>query len=596
MIDRGADDLESTTRAMRDRLAHRGPDGAGLRVWPDHGVGLGHRRLAIIDPSSAGEQPLSNEDGTVWVTFNGEICNFRSLRAELERLGHIFRSQTDTEVIVHAYEEWGDAHVHRLRGFFAYVLYDRRPRPERSPDACRVLLVRDRLGVKPLYYSVNGARVAFGSEIKALLAHPGVTRRVDRSALFDYFTYSCVPAPKTAYADIRQLLPGHLLTIEAGGCVSSQYWDAPGGARTSREIGDVDDEVRAGLEEAVALYMVSDVGVGSLLSGGIDSSTLTALMAGIQPGLPAFSLGFDDPKRNETPHAAMVADHLGAPHHITRVDASMVPELPARMLDIYDEPFADGSAVPAWMLAGAVRRHVKVVLSGDGGDEVFGGYNRYWSWLGVHQARRPRSWRRLPGWLLRQAKRPDPFRDYARHLELFSPEEKRARLAPEWAREFDGYDDYWNYRQHWRMDLEPATRLQYLDLKTYLPDDILTKVDRASMAESLEVRPPLLDHELVERLLSLPAAVRTPHGQGKFLLKRAARGLLPDAILQRPKQGFSAPWTAWITTNEAWATRELEPSSPGLFRTNLATEPSMPRYGEKVWAALLADRWLRSRT
>jgi asparagine synthetase B (glutamine-hydrolysing) len=226
---------------------------------------------------------------------------------------------------------------------------------------------------------------------------------------------------------------------------------------------------------------------------------------------------------------------------------------------------------------------------------VFGGYNRYSSWLGAHSTA-PRSWRGLAGWMTRKTGHPDSqFLAYARHLELFSPAEKRERLAPEWMREFEGYDDYWSYRQHWRSDLEPATRLQYLDLKTYLPDDILTKVDRASMAASLEVRPPLLDHELVELLLALPADVRTPEGQPKFLLKLAAKHLLPGEIVHRPKRGFSAPWTAWMAANADWAKHELSASTPQLFRTNLAADPTMPRYGEKVWAAMLADQWLRRR-
>lgn len=601
IVDRDAGDLEPVTIAMRDRLAHRGPDGSGLRVWADHGVSLGHRRLAIIDLSAAGANPMSNEDGTVWVVFNGEICNFRTLRRELERLGHVFRSVSDTEVIVHAYEQWGDAHVQRLRGFFAYALYDRRSPAGRRDAAAshRVVLVRDRLGVKPLCYHLNDRQLVFGSEIKAVLAHPDVDRAVDRSALFDYFTYSCIPAPKTAYRGIRKLLPGHMLTMENGTCAIAQYWDVPTGRSSARhDEGEVVEEVRRSIADAVDAYMTSDVPIGSLLSGGIDSSYVTALMAAAAPGLETFSMGFDTPGRDERPFAAMVAERFGTRHHAVQIDGTLVPDLPARMLDIYDEPYADGSAVPTWRLAAAASQHVKVVLSGDGGDEVFGGYNRYAGWLSAHAPpAAPRSLRGVARSVISRLSGSDRARDsflaYARLLELFSPEEKRARLSLEWAREFDGYDDYWNYRQHWRMDLEPATRLQYLDLKTYLPDDILTKVDRAAMAHSLEVRPPLLDHQLVETVLTLPAGVRNPQGQAKFLLKRAGQGLLPDAILNRRKQGFSAPWTAWITAHQAWAAHALGAAPSGMFRDNLAANPGLSRYGEKVWAALIAEQWMR---
>ena len=359
--------------------------------------------------------------------------------------------------------------------------------------------------------------------------------------------------------------------------------------------------VRAAIGEAVELYMEGDVPIGALLSGGVDSSLVTALMAREGRRVPTFSMGFGMPGRDETGFAAIVAESLGTEHHAVRIGADILPGLPARIVEMYDEPFADGSAVPTWKVAAAARERVTVALSGDGGDEVFGGYNRYWGWLRTFgPAPAARTWRQLLGqWLRASADRPraDPLVGYAQLMELFSPEEKRASLSPDWAREFDGYDDYWNYRQHWRPELEPGTRLQYLDLKTYLPDDILTKVDRASMAVSLEVRPPLLDHVLVERLLSLPADVRTPNAQGKFLLKQAAQGLVPEAILRRPKQGFSAPWTTWMQANQEWAARSLEPSgsSTSLFRANLAGDPALPRYGEKAWAAMLAECWMRSR-
>ncbi|HYB97469.1 MAG TPA: asparagine synthase (glutamine-hydrolyzing) [Vicinamibacterales bacterium] len=567
VVERGAGDTEAVTCAMRDSLGHRGPDGAAVRAWPEHGVGLGHRRLAIIDTGSGGMQPLANEDGTVWVIANGEICNFLSLRRELEALGHRFRSQSDSEVIVHAYEEWGDGHVERLSGFFAFALYDRRPADGRP---FRVLLVRDRLGVKPLFYSAARHRVAFGSEIKALLRHPRIDRSIDRTALFDYFTYSCMPGDKTGYAAIRSLPPGHLMVIERDDFRIRQYWDVPVNRTRRISLPEAISDTRLGVAGAVGEYLTSDVPIGVLMSGGIDSGMVAACAAAIVPALPSFALGFDVVERNETAFAASLATALGTSHHEGRADGDALPDWPDTILDAFDQPFADASAVPTAVLSRLAARHVKAVLSGDGGDEVFAGYNRYTSWM---SETRP------------------TFDSYARRLELFSPAEKRAWLAPEWSADFSDYDDYWHYRAFWRDDLEPVTRLQYVDLKTYLPDDILVKVDRASMSASLEVRPPLIEHRLVERIVPLPGAQKVRDAVGKRLLKDAARGVIPDTIIDRPKRGFSAPMTNWVVAHQQWAETTLRESRTGLFRPGV-TEPAPSRYGEKVWAAILADRWL----
>lgn len=595
---------------MCDAISHRGPDDAGVEVWRDHGVGLGHRRLSIIDLSPAGHNPMPNEDRSVWLVFNGEIYNFQSLRQELERAGHVFRSRSDTEVVLHAYEEWGDEHVHRLRGMFAYALYDRRPQSgsEGPSHDFRLMLVRDRLGIKPLFYYQHAHLFLFASEIKAILAYPGVDRAIDRSALFDYLTYMYVPAPKTAYTHVRKIPPGHYLVLERDQIRLRQYWDVtwnrPTPARTPDEAAVL---VREALAQVVRLHMLSDVPVGVFLSGGVDSSTITALMAqASDEPVRSFTIGFDVAAHSETRYSRLVADRWGTQHCERNVGADSLQDMLPAVGWMYDEPFADGSAVPTRRLAALAREQVKVVLCGDGGDEVFGGYEWYTAWL----RRRAFDWvplvlrrklfaglgRSWPTWLRGKQFLADlrlgPIEQYGRLLELFSPMEKRLIIAPEWAKELADYDDYWYFRQYWRDELDPMTRIQYLDLKTYLPDDILTKIDRASMAVSLEARPPLLDHELVEQLFSIPAEWRAPGGAKKYLLKQAARDLLPDAILRRPKKGFSAPWTAWMRSEREWVTSRLQRGDQiGFLRPDVADVPWLSKNAEGMWAALLLLQW-----
>jgi asparagine synthase (glutamine-hydrolysing) len=601
----------SVLRAMTEAIAHRGPDDVGLQIWSEHGVGLGHRRLSIIDLSPAGHNPMSNEDGTVWIVFNGEIYNFWDLRQELERAGHIFRSNTDTEVILHAYEEWGDAHMHRLRGMFAYALYDRRQTTEtrKTKGNFRLLLVRDRLGIKPLFYSWHNKTFLFASEIKAILAYPGLDCTVDRSALFDYLTYLYVPAPKTAYLHIRKLLPGHYLVFTEERIAVQQYWDVP--LHQPSPVSTLDaavELVRHTLEDAVRLHMISDVPVGVFLSGGLDSSTVTALMTRVTTKPPqTFSIGFDVTEHSETQYAGLVADYYQTRHNETIVAGDSVESMLPHMVRMYDEPYADNSATPTYRVASLAREEVKVVLSGDGGDEVFAGYNWYSTWLARRYIDRiplplrrhvlsavawrwPRKWR---GRSLLSDLAASSLERYARPIELFTPAEKRQLLTPEWAKEFAEYDDYWYFRHYWHEALDPVTRIQYLDLKTYLPDDILTKVDRASMAVSLEVRPPLLDHVLVEQLFSLPATWRMLHGQKKYLLKRAVQDLLPDAIVNRAKKGFSTPLTPWMYARQDWVQQRLKDNiGLGVLRESVGDMPWLFERGAKVWGLLILQEWL----
>jgi len=598
-----------TLARMCDALAHRGPDDADLCVWEEQGVALGHRRLSIIDLSPAGRNPMANEDGTVWVVHNGEIYNYRELRTELESAGHRFRSTSDTEVIVHAYEEWGEDHVRRLRGMFAYAVYDRRAEGRGSASTPRLLLVRDRLGIKPLFYSWDGRRLLFASEPKAILAVPGFDRTPDRSALFDYLTCLYVPAPKTAWEGMRKLGPGQMLRFDGTGIECATYWDLRPATN-----GDVSEDealalVRGRLRDAVGTHLVADVPVGLFLSGGVDSSTVGALMAGAAEGaVRAYSIGFDVAGHDERAFARLVAARYGMEHRERVVEVGAVREVLPRIAAMYDEPFADGSAVPTLRVSEVAREDVKVVLSGDGGDEVFGGYGRYRSFLRRDQVGFLPPWARravfgslagLPGFRRHRFFEDvtvEPLRQYGRLLELFSPAEKRGSLGADFVEEFRDYDDDWYLRPHWREDLDPITRMQVVDVMTYLSDDILTKVDRASMSAGLEVRPPLLDHELVEAVFSLPASVRLLGGP-KGLLKGVARDLIPKEVVERSKKGFSAPWNAWMAELDGWA--------PGYLRNGAAVQAGIlapdplghlraDKRGAQTWALLLLEEWCRT--
>jgi asparagine synthase (glutamine-hydrolysing) len=554
---------------------------------------------------------MANEDGSVWIVFNGEIYNFPTLRRELEQLGHTFRSHTDTEVILHAYEEWGDDHVHRLRGMFAYAVYDRRP-GRTSDGRFRLLLVRDRLGIKPLCYYDRPDCFAFASEIKGLLACDGIDRTIDWTALYDFLTYLYIPAPKTAYTYIRKLPPGHLLVLDHRGVTVRQYWalqaNGPSPARTPEEGTQILGGI---LEDAVRGHLVSDVPLGVLLSGGVDSSAITALASGVVgSGLRTFSAGFDVEEHSELDYARLMATHVGTRHTERVVGAESLDQMLPRVLSMYDEPFADTSAIPTYYVTAAAGEHVKVLLSGDGGDEVFGGYRWYSRWLRrsgfdrVPLGPRRRMFGALAEWWPNNRRGKRFLRDlshsgldrYAAFMELFTPRQKRELLLPQRAREFEGYDDYWYFRQFWREDLEPLARVQYLDMKTYLPDDILTKVDRASMASSVEVRPPLLDHELVEQVFRMPSAWNLRGGEQKWLLKRMIEGRVPSAILNRDKKGFSAPMTPWIAGAGDWVEKELRETSRVIDGAWLIPEMAgkvgqFPR-GAQVWGLLLLQRWL----
>lgn len=545
---------------MNDSLIHRGPDGDGIYCAP--GLGLGHRRLSIID-LSGGAQPMFSDDESVAVVFNGEIYNFQILQKELESIGHRFKTKSDTEVIIRAWEQWGPESVERLRGMFAYALWD--------ANKETLFIARDRLGKKPLYYTVlDDGLVAFGSELKALMRHPALKRTINPQAVEDYFALGYVPDPICIFEGVHKLPPAHAMVWRRGeDPVMRQYWTLTMSEDGPQTMEDAADSLREQLAEAVSLRMISDVPLGAFLSGGVDSSGVVASMAE-QSDRPVntFSIGFGDKAFDESGFAQQVADRYETNHQMRIVDPTSF-DLVDRLANMYDEPFGDSSSMPTFRVCAAARERVTVALSGDGGDEVFAGYRRYLWHAKEEQIRgmMPSGLRRpLFGtlgrlypkfdWLPRPLRFKTTFQElaldadegYFNNISVVSDQLRESIFANAFKRTLAGYRAIEHV--HHAMDASqtdnPLLRAQYADIKTYLPGDILVKVDRASMASSLEVRAPLLDHKLVEWGSSLPAKLKLSGTERKAVLKKAFEPLVPHDLLYRPKQGFSIPISSWF--------------------------------------------------
>lgn len=603
---------------MNNALLHRGPDGGDFFVEP--GIGLGHRRLAIID-LAGGSQPLFNEDGSVVIVFNGEIYNFKKLVPILEARGHVFRTRSDTEVIVHGWEEWGPACVDHLRGMFAFALWDKKQQT--------LFLARDRLGEKPLYYTqAADGTFLFGSELKALLVHPAVGRELNAAAIEDYFAYGYVPDPKTIYHGIHKLPPGHVLTLRRGAALPAPraYWDV---AFRERKLGDenaVADELVGRLREAVDMRMIAEVPIGAFLSGGVDSSAVVAMMAGLSADpINTCSISFGAKDYDESRYAAMIAERYGTRHHVRQVTEDDF-DLIDRLALFYDEPFADSSSMPTYRVCQLARERVTVALSGDGGDEVFAGYRRY-RWHHYEELVRravPAALRRpLFGFLgsvypkADWAPRPlrakstlqgiarDSVEAYFRSVGVVTDEMRRRLFSPSFARSLQGYRAIEVLEQHMRG--APAddhlSQIQYADLKTYLAGDILVKVDRASMANSLEVRVPILDHEFIEWAAGLPLAMKLRGTDGKYVFKKALEPLVPGEVLYRPKMGFSVPLARWFRgplrerVRQALSSKAL--AEAGIFdMAYLTTLADQHQSGARdhsatIWALLMFESFFR---
>jgi len=602
----------ATLKRMSRALRHRGPDDEG--EWVAGGVGLAHTRLAVIDLSPHGRQPMCNEDGTLQVVFNGEIYNFRELRTELVGKGHVFRSETDTEVIVHLYEEHGDACVDRLEGMFAFAVWDARQR--------RLLLARDRLGKKPLKYAAVDGGLIFASELKAILATGLVEREVDTDDIDRFLSLGYVPAPGTGFAGIRKLPPAHRLVWEDGKITIERYWSLDFRPKAMRSADEWSELVRETVERAVARRLISDVPLGAFLSGGIDSSIVVGCMARqMSRPVETFSIGFDFEAYNELPQARAVAELYGTSHHelVVRPDAA---ELLPVLAELYEEPFADCSALPSYVLARETRREVTVALNGDGGDEGFVGYTRYArlaDWNGrLDLAARsgiPRLAGAVAGWFgpgvaerldgLRHYGDTDPAVRYGWIMRLFSERQKRTmgRNGGGAALTRFGADALVRLMHDERGGTALVDRMTYADAMLYLPDDLLVKVDLACMAHGLEARSPLLDRELLEVAASAPAELRYAGGSLKSLLKRAFRDELPAEVTGRPKAGFVIPLAEWFRDPLLPLARDLlcnaETHVLRYFRPD-ALKSLVERHaagradhGRQLWALAMLELWHR---
>ena len=549
---------ESILRRMTDVIAHRGPDDDGFHL--DQRAGLGHRRLSIIDVSG-GHQPIYNEDGTVAIVFNGEIYNYRELATLVEACGHTLKTRSDTETIVHLYEEFGADCVAMLHGMFAFAIWD--------AGKQTMLIARDRLGKKPLYYSAYGGKFVFGSELKAVIANPHVPRETDAEALADYFSFQYIPSPKSVFKHVRKLRPAHYLVVTREGLREYEYWDLDFSRTEERSEDEWCDLLLAACREAVGERLMSEVPLGAFLSGGIDSSTVVALMSRLteRPVVTA-SIGFTEEKYSEAADARRFAESLGADHHerIVKADAAAVID---KLAWHYDEPFADSSAIPTYYVSKVAREFVTVALSGDGGDESFAGYRRYKFDVAENRVRglMPALLRRpvfggmaavypKADWLPQPLRAKttlynlslDPAEAYYNSVYGAMANERAGLLGGAVKAQLNGYNPFEVFQYHYRRaktdDL--LSRVQYVDIKTYLTDDVLAKVDRASMAVSLEVRCPLLDHRLMELAARIPSSLKLRGQESKYIFKRAASRVLPNEILTRRKQGFSIPLAEWL--------------------------------------------------
>jgi asparagine synthase (glutamine-hydrolysing) len=602
-------------KGMGDRIAHRGPDAEGF--WSEPGIGLVHRRLSIID-LAGGDQPIGNEDGSIQVIFNGEIYNYQELRAGLEARGHRFRTHSDTEVLVHLYEEMGERLVERLRGMFTFALWHRQRR--------ELLLARDRLGIKPLYVYRDADKVVFGSELKALLADPTVPRVLDPAALEDYLAYGMIAGARTIFRGIAKLPPAHTLLLRPTDFQAAPrcYWQLRFEPDPKPSADEWREAVRAKVAEAVRLHLIADVPVGAFLSGGLDSSVIVAASAGaVQGPLQTFSIGFREERFSELPYAREVAKRYGTRH----VEEIVTPDAVGLLDDLthfYDEPFADSSAIPTFLVSRLASRSVKVVLSGDGGDEAFGGYRRY-----AHDLKEAAVRGYLPTWLRKRVLGPlgqiwpradwlprplrlktvltnvalEPDRAYANTLSVCRPPLRRRLLAADIVAELDGHEPERRVRDHFLR--APAGDVLggmiAADVATFLPDDFLVKVDRASMANGLEVRPPLLDHELLELTARIPSSLKIHGGETKWIFKTAFEPELPPSIRQRRKQGFEIPVDAWLRgpLHQLFEASVLAPGSRAAGLLNQTTVRSLyqahlrgvGRHGSVLWTLLVLARW-----
>jgi asparagine synthase (glutamine-hydrolysing) len=602
---------------MCQTLQHRGPDDEGY--YEKDGAGLAMRRLSIID-ISGGHQPISNEDQTIWIVCNGEIYNFRSLREDLQKKGHRFKTNSDTETIIHAYEEYGEDCVTYLNGMFGFAIWDEKQR--------KLLLARDHIGIKPLFYSYKGNKIWFGSEIKALLQDPAVERELDIFALDQFLSLEYIPAPRTIYKNIKKLPAGHYLVAQPGKFKIQKYWDITP-EPVHQDIDTCSEQLADLLSEAVRMQMISDVPLGAFLSGGIDSSSVVAFMSRVSESpVKTFSIGFDDNTYNELPYAREVAWQFATEHH-EEILSPDISDLCERLVTHFDEPFGDFSIFPTYLVSTVARNYVKVALSGDGGDELFGGYDTY------RAQKFDNYYRFLPG-VMRQKTIPailarvppnpakkgminiakritegaalDPSLRHTRWMIFFNEHYRNDVYQPDFYQALDDWSIYSVFNEYFDRaeHFSSLAQQQYVDIKTYLVDNILVKVDRMSMAVSLETRVPMLDYRIVEFALNLPDDMKIHKGQTKRVLKEAVRGIVPDRILSKPKQGFSIPIKNWLRGPLKPFMLDLLGSQThqerGFFRPKAVSKMiddhlnNKADHSHRLWALMVFELWLQHDT
>ena len=611
-IDRGV------LQRMNDSQFHRGPDEGSLHTEP--GVGLGHRRLSIIDLAT-GQQPLFNEDGSVVVIFNGEIYNYQELIPELQALGHVFHTKSDTECIVHGWEAWGVDCVKRFRGMFAFALWDRNQQT--------FFLARDRMGVKPMYYAVlDDGMLLFGSELKSVLSHGGMRRDMDPLAVEEYFALGYVAEPRTVFKQAKKLPPAHTLIIRRGQPIKEPipFWDVRFSLDNPISEADAQSELAARLKESVRLRMIAEVPLGAFLSGGVDSSAVVATMAGLSAEpVNTCSIAFDDPAFNESEFAQKVADRYKTNHRVETVMSDDF-DLIDTLAGLYDEPYADSSAIPTYRVCQLARKHVTVALSGDGGDEAMGGYRRYRMHLMEESMRSamPMGLRKplfgtlgkiypKADWAPRMFRAKTTFEGLARDsveayfhsISILRGPMRDELFSPKFKSEIAGYNaqEVFNHHAANAGTDDPLALIQYLDIKTYLVGDINTKVDRASMAHSLEVREPLMDHELIEWLATLPSSHKIKGQEGKYVFKKSMEPYLPNEVLYRPKMGFSVPLARWFRGPLKQRVRDAvlgeRLKSTGWFNTTYlqhlieAHQSGARDYSAPLWTLMMFEAFLR---
>ncbi|MBI5093098.1 MAG: asparagine synthase (glutamine-hydrolyzing) [Candidatus Hydrogenedentes bacterium] len=607
--DTGAQVDPAALERMNRALTHRGPDDAG--VWLQGHVGLAMRRLKVLD-LAGGHQPMLNDSRQIAIVFNGEIYNYRELRAELEKKGCAFRTQSDTEVLLRAYEAYGDDALHKLNGMFAFALYD--------ANRDRLLLARDRLGIKPLFYTIQNGSITFASELDALLRSGAAPGAINPAAVDAYFTFLYVPAPDSIYTNIEKLLPGEKLVFENGQATRERYWRVNYAPDSAWTLDSAADRYLELMTDAIRLQRVSDVPLGAFLSGGLDSSTVVGLLSFLcaEP-IKTFTIGFDDPEANELEFARIAADHFGTDHTEEVLRPDMV-SVASELVRHFGEPFADASAVPTWLVSRLARRHVTVALSGDGGDELFAGYTWAHVSKAVDQYRKvPAALRSLVDTALRLGPESpkmaklrrfsgdsfqSPHQGFRRRETCFAPELRAALYSPDLLERVSASAiDRFQERADEAGNISDDDRMLYQDLTMYLPDDILTKVDRMSMANGLEARVPILDHRIVEFSATVPFHLKYKGAISKRLVKHAVKTLLPPKLLTQRKRGFAIPVHTWFRgeLRSHFEDTVLSADSRCAAYLNTATSQTLLRehvegrenYGHHLWSILMFEHWLR---